>query len=119
LPLDLSVNLHGWIRFDILLTVAAIVGDVSRREIDIVVDDPGTPCGGEELRERSSPRPDRFAVRLRVPPCSKPGTSVAPDRDPSSTVLQMFDVLLRDHRRNVTRPVQPPRPTLVKSGLLL
>ena len=76
--------------------------------------DSGGTTGQEGSENGTIIRDDEHPLRY-----SKPGTSVAPDRDPSSTVLQMFDVLLRDHRRNVTRPVQPPRPTLVKSGLLL
>ena len=44
---------------------------------------------GDRNRARDSVRSAPKSASL-----SKPGTSAAPDRDPSSTVLQMFDVYL-------------------------
>lgn len=55
MDLHSSVYRDGRIRFDILLSSAAIVGDMSRHEIDIVAENPGPPCRREELRERAFP----------------------------------------------------------------
>ena len=51
----MSVNLYGWIGFNMLLAIAPIVGNVSRREIDIVADNLCTPRRPEELRKRALP----------------------------------------------------------------
>jgi hypothetical protein len=49
----LLLQVNRSIAFDILLTVADVVGDGPGCKIDIVTDDSGAPRSGEEFRERA------------------------------------------------------------------
>ena len=47
------LHLNRRIAFDVLLTIAAVVGDCTCCEIDIVTDDSGAPGSCEKLGERA------------------------------------------------------------------
>jgi hypothetical protein len=74
---SLRIDINNRISFNVFLSVAAVVGNLSGYEIDIILDDTGSQRGRKEFRERAFSGLIRSQSRYQASRL-KAGTSIVP-----------------------------------------